>query len=80
MRDDEDDDFRDEIRRRLAGLRLAPTRETEIVEELTQHVETRYAELVSRGKTEDEARRQALEELDGHGLLATELARSGPRR
>jgi putative ABC transport system permease protein len=72
----DDDDFREEIRRRLAGLRLAPAREIEIVEELTQHVETRHAELVSRGHPEAEARRQALEELDGHGVLATELARA----
>jgi len=32
-------DWKKEIRERLAGLRLAPTREAEIVEELTQYLE-----------------------------------------
>jgi hypothetical protein len=33
-------DWKQEIRERLVGLRLAPTRETEIVEELTQYLRT----------------------------------------
>ena len=32
-------DWKKEIRQRLAGLKLKPTREAEIVEELAQHLE-----------------------------------------
>ena len=37
-----------EIRRRLEGLRIDPAREASIVEELSQHLEDRYEELVAR--------------------------------
>ncbi len=63
------------IRERLASLKMAATREAEIVEELTQHVEDRYRELLSRGATEAEAYRLALDELSDHELLARELRR-----
>jgi predicted permease len=66
-------DWSEEIRRQLADLRLAPAREAEIVEELSQHAEDRYRELQSGGAPEPEARRLALEELGGHELLAKEL-------
>ncbi|MGA9625572.1 MAG: ABC transporter permease [Bryobacteraceae bacterium] len=61
------------IRRQLAGLNLAPTREAEIVEELAQHAADRYRELLSGGATEAEARRITLDEMGGHELLAREL-------
>ena len=32
-------DWKEAIRRQLSGLRLAPTREAEIVEELSQHLD-----------------------------------------
>jgi hypothetical protein len=41
-------DWKLEIRKRLAGLMLEPTREAEIVEELSQHLEDRYLELRER--------------------------------
>jgi putative ABC transport system permease protein len=63
-------DWREEIRKRLDGLKLAPVREAEIVEELAQHLEDCYRELVSGGATEDDARRTALEELSDKDLLA----------
>jgi len=66
-------DWSDRIRQQLAGLNLAPAREAEIVEELAQHAEDRYRELVSGGATEAEARRIALDEMGGHELLAGEL-------
>ena len=47
-------EWKQEIRERLALLNLAPTREAEIVEELSQHLEDRYAEMLSGGATEDE--------------------------
>ncbi len=61
------------IRGQLAGLNLAPAREAEIVEELAQHAEDRYRELLSGGAAEAEARRMALDETGGHELLANEL-------
>jgi len=64
-----------EILKRLAGLNLSPAREAEIVEEVAQHLEDRYQELVAGGLTEDQARRTALEELRGEDLLARGLRR-----
>ena len=61
-------DWKDAIRQQLAELKLAPTREAEIVEELSQHAEDRYRELQSGGATELEARRVALGELGGHAV------------
>ena len=66
-------DWSGEIRKQLAELKLAPVREAEIVEELAQHAEDRYRELVSGGATEAEARRGALKELGGHEMLQREL-------
>jgi predicted permease len=66
-------DWNGRIRKQLAGLNLAPAREAEIVEELAQHAEDRYRELLSGGATEAEARRAALDEIGGHKLLAKEL-------
>ena len=56
-------------------MKLAPAREAEIVEEVAQHLEDRYQELVAGGATEDEARRLALEELSDENLLARGLRR-----
>ena len=64
-----------EIRRRLASLRLEPTREAEIVEELAQHLEDRYAQLLSGGAAPDEAYRAALAELSESESLERELRR-----
>jgi putative ABC transport system permease protein len=66
-------DWKREIARRLGGLKLQPAREAEIVEELSQHLDDRYEELLADGATEAEARRAALAELSGNHLLAQEL-------
>lgn len=66
-------DWRQEIIKRLAGLRLAPTREAEIIEELNHHLEDCYEELRASGCTETDARRWTLEELNESELLAREL-------
>ena len=66
-------DWNEQIRKQLADLNLAPAREAEIVEELAQHAEDRYRELLSGGATEAEARRITLDEIGGHELLAREL-------
>jgi hypothetical protein len=63
-------DWRGIIRRRLAGLDIRPVDEIDIVEELAQHVEDRYADLKREGVTDDEAVGASLEELDGETLCA----------
>src|SRR5215468_10143643 len=68
-------EWKEEIRRRLADLKLEPVREAEIIEELSQHLEDRYAESLTRGATPDEAYRAALAELSVSGSLARELLR-----
>src|SRR5215510_8743960 len=68
-------EWKEEIRRRLAGLKLEPTREAEIIEELAQHLEDRYAESLTRGATLEEAYRAALAELSESDSLARELLR-----
>ena len=66
-------DFREEIRTRLAKLTLSGARESEIVEELSQHLEEHYEQTLSRGASESEAYQAALVELSGSDLLAREL-------
>jgi predicted permease len=66
-------DWKEEITRRLQSLKLAPAREAEIAEEVAQHLEDRYQELVASGSTETEARRLAFEELSDENLLARGL-------
>src|SRR5687768_16388924 len=68
-------EWKQEIRRRLASLSLAPTRETAIVEELAQHLEDCYEGLLARGATPAEAERLTLVELSDNELLARELRR-----
>jgi predicted permease len=72
-------DWKDEVRQRLADLKLAPTREAEIVEELTQHIADRYEDLLASGVTEVEASRTALAELSENNLLVRELRHVEPR-
>ena len=61
------------VRERLEGLKLDGARESEIVDELSQHLEDRYETLRSGGVSEAQAQRQALEELKGSDRLAEEL-------
>ncbi len=68
-------DWKEEIIRRLASLKLPPFREAAITEELSQHLDDRYRDLISGGATEDEARRLALDELRDPDFLARELRR-----
>ncbi len=68
-------EWKPEIRARLAGLQLAPAREAAIVEELAQHLDDCYEELLAGGATQDEASRAALAELSESEILARELRR-----
>ncbi len=76
-------EWSDEIRRRLAGLRIDPSREASIVEEISQHLDERYRELVARGAAPEAARRSTIEELAGAALSAAlkdTLPRPAPPR
>ena len=72
-------EWKEEIKDRLASLKLEPTREAEIVEELAQHLNDRYAELRASGATDEEASGAALAELNDGELLERELRRVEPR-
>src|SRR5215471_14093314 len=66
-------DFKAEISARLSELQLSPTREAEIVEELSQHLEQEYERALSGGASEDEARERVREQLKTSDLLSREL-------
>jgi putative ABC transport system permease protein len=63
-----------EVRERLAPLRLSPAREAEIVDELSQHLDERYKELIAGGATPEDATRLALADFRSGNLLAQYLA------
>src|ERR1044072_7158822 len=69
-------EWKEEIRRRLARLNLAPSREAEIVEELAQHLDDVYERAFKAGATEAEAKRLALKELADADLMQKEMRRS----
>jgi len=66
-------DWKPEILRRLAPLKLTPAREAEIAEEIAQHLEDRYQELLATGQSEDAAFRTVIDELKGEDFLARSL-------
>ena len=68
-------DWKAEIAERLSNLRITPERESEIIDELAQHLEQRYNELRLGGTSSEEAERQTRAELSEHNALATELRR-----
>ena len=68
-------EWKEEIRRRLANLKLEPTREAAIIEELAQHLADCYAGLLTGGVTEAEAERRTLAELSERETLQQELRR-----
>src|SRR5262245_39172934 len=67
-------DWTPHVRPRLSGLRLSPTREAEIVEELSQHLDDRYRELIAGGMSSDEATRLALADFRDGNVLVERLA------
>src|SRR5207248_4421163 len=68
MHDDVVVSLRAAIRRRLADLRLPPTREAEIVDELSQHLHDRYLELRAAGSSDDDVLRAVVAEIDDDWL------------
>src|SRR5689334_4242418 len=67
-------DWKPHLRARLATLRMAPERRADVVEELSQHLDERHAELVRDGHTDAEAQRLALAELNAPDGIAEQLA------
>src|SRR5262245_52668338 len=68
-------EWKQEIRERLAPLKLAPTREAEIVEELALHMEAVYEDARAAGLSEAEAEARAVQGYDWR-LLECELSRA----
>src|SRR5262245_12322503 len=56
------------IRAHLASLRLSPARGREIAEELAQHLEDRWRELIAGGATPEDAAHTAKTEFSGARL------------
>src|SRR5882762_686305 len=67
------------IKERLSGLRLSPVRETEIIEELSQHLQQRFDELLLSGKSETESKEIVLREFSNSNLLTDRLRRTESR-
>ena len=61
-------DWTMELKRRLAAFDLPPSEESRIVEELSQHLDERMAELCRAGTNPSEARRLALDEISDDEL------------
>ena len=62
-------DWANEVRARLASLHLSPTREAEIVDELSQHLDDLYRESIAAGATPEEATRVALADFQTGDLI-----------
>ncbi len=65
--------WKSQISEWLDDLQLPPSREAEIIEELSQHLQDRYEELLATGLSETEASRTALTELNENDQLRREL-------
>jgi predicted permease len=63
-------DWKRELGERLAGLHLDPARAADIVEELSQHLAERHAELLAAGASPEDAERQTLAELRENALIS----------
>jgi putative ABC transport system permease protein len=68
-------DWKREIKKQLVGLKLAPVREAEIVEELAEHLEDRFAALLTEGLSSEQAQRVVLAELSEREIFQGELRR-----
>jgi putative ABC transport system permease protein len=66
--------WRPDIQARLSTLRLAPEREAEIVDELSDDLDDRWRDLVSSGLEPDAATDLIVEDLRGRNLLAQYMA------
>src|SRR5262245_19265359 len=69
-------DWKEKIRARLSTSSLPPERETEIVEELAQHLQDSYQELLAAGSPKQDAERLCLAELADASTLIQDLERN----
>ena len=73
-------DWKSVVRERLGSLSLNAGAESDLSEELAQHLEDRYRELCGGGASEKEAYRQTISELeDLHPLREAEKAHRMPK-
>lgn len=63
-------EWKSEIKKRLAGLHLKPERESEILDELSSHLQDRYDDLRASGVAQDDALRDVIAELDSTDLVS----------
>jgi putative ABC transport system permease protein len=73
MPDQKPHDWKPEILRRLAPLKLSPEREQEIADEISQHLDDQYQDLLSAGHSPEAALQQSVDELESEDLLAHNL-------
>jgi predicted permease len=71
-------DWKNALIERLQVSELDPACEAEIIDELAQHLEERYQDLLASGIMDEDARRIVLEELSDSDLLVRELQRVEP--
>jgi putative ABC transport system permease protein len=57
-------DWREVVREHVTPAQLSPTAEADMIDELSQHLEQRYDELLARGTSPAHAERDVLRELD----------------
>ena len=69
-------DFRNLVRQRLGPLHLTPAAESDLVDEVAQHLEDLFRELRSGGIGAEEAYRQAMAEFDDLYPLRASLERN----
>ncbi len=67
-------DWTEEVRKRLSPLRLSPARETEIVDELSQHLDDRWRELIAGGASPEQATKLTLDDFSDADRLARYMA------
>lgn len=48
-------DWKAEVSKKFAGMRLEPAHQAEMIEEMAQHLEDRYQELINNGLSNEEA-------------------------
>src|SRR5712691_4920373 len=68
-------DWKSVVRERLEPLRLTPSAESDLTDELAQHLEDHDRELRSGGASEEEAYKEVIAELDDMSPLGARLER-----
>jgi hypothetical protein len=62
-------DWRAIVRARLTSLRIKPTTEIDVADEIAQHLEDRFEQLRAGGLTDDEAAERTSSEIEGEDFL-----------